>query len=453
MATILETKQALSDIRNELRKEQQRGVELARNPDATLEEVTAQSALLDTLQTREALLMRDLERQESEGRNRAENGMQDRKPGSSFGCMGEFLKSVRDACTSGTSVDRRLFRVADTATGANEGTGADGGYLVPPEYADGIIDLVRGESVLYPQARKVPISGNRLIEMYLAESSRKDPSSGSRHGGVLAYWKGEADQYDAVKAQFGERTTNLQKLTAYCPVTEELLEDYPAMEATINDLVGREFAFKADDAMLNGTGNLMPLGILATNSGTPAQNNGALVTIDKESGQTAKTLMIENIIKMYNALIAQNRSNAAWYINQDLEILLMQLTMPTGSIKSTGNSAVEKIVGQSGAPVYLPAGAYGNAEARLFNLPVRPIEQYGALGEKGDIVLMDASQYLWIERTGITRQSSMHVRFDYDETVFKFTWRAGGRPDWMNKIEAYKGTTARSPYVCLAERA
>lgn len=453
MATILETKQALSDIRNELRKEQQRGVDLARNPDATLDEVTAQSALLDTLQAREALLMRDLERQESEGRNRAENGMQDRKPGSSFGCMGEFLKSVRDACTPGTSADRRLFRVADTATGANEGTGADGGYLVPPEYADGIIDLVRGESVLYPQARKVPISGNRLIEMYLAESSRKDPSSGSRHGGVLAYWKGEADQYDAVKAQFGERTTNLQKLTAYCPVTEELLEDYPAMEATINDLVGREFAFKADDAMLNGTGNLMPLGILATNSGTPAQNNGALVTIDKESGQTAKTLMFENIIKMYNALIAQNRSNAAWYINQDLEILLMQLTMPTGSIKSTGDSAVEKIVGQSGAPVYLPAGAYGNAEARLFNLPVRPIEQCGALGEKGDIVLMDASQYLWIERTGITRQSSMHVRFDYDETVFKFTWRAGGRPDWMNKIEAYKGTTARSPYVCLAERA
>lgn len=95
MATILETKQALSDIRNELRKEQQHGVELARNPDATLEEITAQSALLDTLQAREALLMRDLERQESEGRNRAEKGMQDRKPGSSFGCMGEFLKSVR----------------------------------------------------------------------------------------------------------------------------------------------------------------------------------------------------------------------------------------------------------------------------------------------------------------------------------------------------------------------
>ncbi|MEG2702026.1 MAG: phage major capsid protein, partial [Clostridia bacterium] len=90
----------------------------------------------------------------------------------------------------------------------------------PPEYADGIIDLVEGESVLFPQARRVQIAGNRLIEMYLNETDRKDPVTGSRHGGILAYWKGEAAQYEAVKAAFGERTTNLHKLTAYCPVTE-----------------------------------------------------------------------------------------------------------------------------------------------------------------------------------------------------------------------------------------
>ena len=40
-----------------------------------------------------------------------------------------------------------------------------------------------------------------------------------------------------------------------------------------------------------------------------------------------------------------------------------------------------------------------------------------------------------------------------DETVFKFTWRVGGRPDWMSSIEAYKGSTKRSPYVALAARA
>lgn len=47
----------------------------------------------------------------------------------------------------------------------------------------------------------------------------------------------------------------------------------------------------------------------------------------------------------------------------------------------------------------------------------------------------------------------MHIRFDYDETVFKFSWRVGGRPDWDSTITPYKGTTARSPYVALATRA
>ena len=65
---------------------------------------------------------------------------------------------------------------------------------------------------------------------------------------------------------------------------------------------------------------------------------------------------------------------------------------------------------------------------------------------------MDATQYLVVERRGVTRQSSMHIRFDYDETVFKFSWRLGGRPDWGSAITPYKGTTARSPYVALATR-
>lgn len=453
MATILENKQALADIRNEYQKETKAAHELLNKKDVTLEEITAKSDQLDLLEAKAVLIQKDLDRQEGEGEARAKAGARDVKKPGAFSCFGDFMNAVHKADAPGGARDSRLSNIMDAATGANEGTAADGGYLVPPEYADGIIDLVESESVLYPQARKVQISGNTLVEMYLNESSRKDPATGSRNGGILAYWKGEAAQYEAVKASFGERRTSLNKLTAYCPVTEELLEDYPAMEGVLNDLAGREFAFKADDAMLSGTGNGMPLGILATNAGNAAQNNAALVTIAKESGQAAHTVVVENIYKMWNALIAQKRANAAWYINQDLELILMQMLMTTGTVSSTGAGAVEAITGKIGVPIYTPPGAYGNAEARLLNIPVKPIEHCNALGEKGDIVLMDASQYLFIERSGITKQSSMHVRFDYDETVFKFTWRLGGRPDWMNAITAYKGNSARSPYVCLANRA
>ncbi len=440
MASILELKQNLQDVQNELKEAERKGVELAQNKTTQLGDLQAASDKIDELQIREALLKQDLERQENEGKPK--EPPKAKAPKSAFKSFGEFVKTVHDV-TVNRSRDDRLF--SDAATGANEGTDADGGYLVPPEYADGVLDLVKEESVLYPQARKVQIKGNRLIENIINETSRVDPSTGSRHGGILAYWKAEAAQYTAVKAAITERTTNVEKLTAYCPVTEELLEDAPAIEGMINNLVGREFAFKADDMIINGTGSTnIPLGVLA---------GAGLVTIAKESGQAAGTIVFENILKMRNALIAQCRKNAKWYINQDVETELIKLLMPTSKIESTGDSAVEAIAGSGGMPIYAWPGQYGNPDGLLFGIPVKPIEQCQALGTKGDIILMDATQYLVVERRGVTRQSSMHIRFDYDETVFKFSWRLGGRPDWGSAITPYKGTTARSPYVALATRA
>lgn len=444
MASIIELKQTLQDVQNELKNAVIKGGELANNKTTQLEDMQKQSALIEDLQIREALLKQDMERMENEGRPAQ---VKDTKKSSGFKSFGEFAQAVRNASINGGYArDERLAAFKDAATGQNETTSADGGYLVPPEYAEGVLDLVKTESVLYPQARKVTITSNRLIENYINETSRVDPSTGSRHGGILAYWKAEAAQYAAVKAAIGERTTNVEKLTAYVPVTEELLEDAPAIESMINDLVAKEFAFKVDDMIINGGGTSnVPLGILA---------GGGLVTVAKESGQAAATINIDNILKMRNSLIAQCRPGAKWYVNQDVEMALMKLALPNGFIASNGGSAVEEISGTFGTNIYTWPGQYGNAEGMMFGMPVKPIEQCAALGTKGDIILADMTQYLIVEKAaGITRQVSMHIRFDYDESVFKFSWRLGGRPDWGSAITPYKGSTARSPYVALATRA
>ena len=60
---------------------------------------------------------------------------------------------------------------------------------------------------------------------------------------------------------------------------------------------------------------------------------------------------------------------------------------------------------------------------------------------------------LLIERTGITKQVSMHVYFDTDQMCYKFSWRVGGRPDWSSAITGNNSTITRSPYVTLAARA
>lgn len=85
--------------------------------------------------------------------------------------------------------------------------------------------------------------------------------------------------------------------------------------------------------------------------------------------------------------------------------------------------------------------------------PVLPMEQAGALGTTGDILLIDPSQYDWIEKGNLRSETSIHVLFDTDQTCFRFTLRASGTPTWDTPVTAYKGETARSPYVALAPRA
>lgn len=433
---IIQMKQAIKDIRTELAAEIDKGMEMAKNRATTLESIKAQSAKVDDLQIREALLVQALNTAEGK-----ENPLQSKKLGQNggFRSLGEFASAVHNACTLNGTVDSRLVR--NDASGANETTGADGGYLVPPDYAAGVIDLIQEQSILLPQARRVTIAGNRLIEAYLVESKRDD---GHRHGGVLAYWKGEAQQYKASKPTFGERMTQLDKLTAICPVTEELLMDEPAIESTLDTKVAQEFAWKADAAIFGGSGSgSMPLGMVMPTT------NAALVTVDKESGQAAGTVNVQNILKMWNRMPAQCRANAKWYINQDLELQLMQLMMGTDTVATSDSGVTVSF----GGPLWLPAGAYGNENGKLLGRDVIPLEQAAAVGAVGDIAFLDATQYLIVERAGINKQTSMHMYFDTDEVAFKFSWRVGGRPDWMTAITGANSTIARSPYVALAARA
>lgn len=171
--------------------------------------------------------------------------------------------------------------------------------------------------------------------------------------------------------------------------------------------------------------------------------------MDKESGQAAGTVNVQNILKMWNRMPAQCRANAKWYINQDLELQLMQLMMGTDTVATSDSGVTVSF----GGPLWLPAGAYGNENGKLLGRDVIPLEQAAAVGAVGDIAFLDATQYLIVERAGINKQTSMHMYFDTDEVAFKFSWRVGGRPDWMTAITGANSTIARSPYVALAARA
>lgn len=191
-----------------------------------------------------------------------------------------------------------------------------------------------------------------------------------------------------------------------------------------------EFEFKLVDAIINGTGAGQPLGIL---------NSGCMVSITKESGQSADTIVYENVLKMWSRLMASSRPNSVWLINQDCEVQLNQMSLA---------------VGTGGIPVYVNGGAQNQPYSTLFGRPVIALEQIPTLGDTGDIILADLSKYVAIDKGGIKNDVSMHVRYIYDESVFRSVYRFDGQPLLASAITPFSGSSnTLSHFVKLNERA
>ncbi len=341
-----------------------------------------------------------------------------------FRTLGEQMSAVVRAGMPGGHIDPRLY---NAATGLNETSPSDGGFLVQTDFSSELLQEVYATGLLAPRCRRISISGNSngIKINGVDETSR----ASTRSGGIVGYWKDEAAQKTASKPKFRQIELTLHKLIGLCYATDELLADAAALEGFIRQAFAAEFGFLLDDAIIRGTGAGQPLGIL---------NAGCLVTVTKEAGQGADTIVWENVVKMYARLFAGSRANSIWLINQAAESQLMQMAMS---------------VGTGGVPVYLPAGGASQSPyATLFGRPVIAIEQCSALGDVGDIIFGDFNGYILAEKGGIESAMSIHVKFDYDESVFRFVMRVDGQPVRASSLTPYKGSDALSHFVALAAR-
>lgn len=347
------------------------------------------------------------------------------RPKDRFRSFGEQLSAVIRASTPGGSADPRLF---NAASGLGESVNSDGGFLVQTDFSATILQNMWENAAIPSRLRRITVSGNSngMTINGLDETSRAD---GSRAGGIQSYWTGEAVEKTGSKPKFRQIELKLNKLTGLCYATDELLEDASALESVITDGFNKEFDFKITDSVLNGTGVGQPLGVL---------NSGCLTTVAKESGQANDTIVYENIVNMWSRIMASSRANSVWLINQDCEPQLHMMSLA---------------VGTGGVPVYMPAGGASQLPySTLYGRPVLPIEQCSTLGDLGDIILADFSNYIFIDKGGLKKDVSIHVRFVYDESVFRFVYRCDGQPVLASEITPYKGTNTLSHFVTLAAR-
>lgn len=341
-------------------------------------------------------------------------------PMGGFHSYGEFAGCVMQANLGNGTDDRLIIGAAAPTTYGNESSGADGGFLVPTEFQNNIRTHSLTPEAFMPLTDNTPINGNSMV-------FPRDETTPWGTNGVRAYWEGEAAVATQTKPVIGTDTLRLRKLMALVPVTDELLSDSSALSSFLTKKTGESILWKTNDALLNGTGAGMPLGI---------RNSSALVTVPKESGQGADTVLAQNIVNMYARMPAASMLRSVWIVNNDVLPQIMLLTL-------------------ANQPIYLPPnGLAGAPLGTLLGRPIMISQSSQTLGDAGDIMFVDWNQYNTVSKAGgVEYATSIHLFFDAGATAFRATYRVDGQPWLKGPIVPANGVSNLSPFIDLAVRA
>lgn len=354
-------------------------------------------------------------------------------PKAGFKFFSEFAMAVKSAEVSkGRNIDKRLdaLEIKSAGDGLIERDAEYGGYLIPEEFRNQLLEVAIGRSNIMALAMAIPMATNVVNIPYIAGLDR---SSGTLHGGIQFKWLDEAGQKTETKPEFGKIQLRLKKCAGLAYATDEILEDSPvSLEAILTRMFSDALAWQMDNVFINGSGAGKPIGVL---------NAPCLVSVAKETEQSADTILYENIINMYSRM--WNKTDAIWMANDDT---FRQL------------AAMSLAVGTSGSPVWLPAGGVsGKPYDTLMGKPLVFTEHCQTLGDKGDILFADWTQYLVGQRAGagagMKFASSIHLKFDYDQVAFRFVFRIDGQPWWPSALKGRYSAVTLSPFVTLDERA
>ena len=302
---------------------------------------------------------------------------------------------------------------------------ADGGFLVPEYLRAELLRVALETSIVRARARVIPMATETLPFPAIDDTSH----ASNVYGGLTAYWTEESGQLTESQATFKRIKLEAKKLTAYAEVPNELFSaSIISFEALVNQIYPEALAWFEDVAFTRGTGVGEPLGFLNANSA---------VSVTKEAGQVANTIVWENIVKMYSRMLPTSLGRAVWIAHIDTfpELATMALAVGTG-----------------GGPIWLNNGVEG-PPMTILGRPVIFTEKAETVGTAGDINFVDLGYYLIGDRQMMQAETSPHYKFQNDQTAIRFIQRLDGRPWVESALTPHKGSNTLTPFVKIAVRA
>ena len=228
-----------------------------------------------------------------------------------------------------------------------EGVDADGGYLVPEEYDNRLIDVLTEENIMRSLGHTITTSGEHKINI----AATKPAAAWIEEGGALQF----------SDATFSQILLDAHKLHVAIKVTEELLYDNAfGLENYIINQFGKALANAEEDAFLNGDGSGKPTGLFAaTGGGTVA-------------GTLSAAIKSDDMLDLAYALKRPYRKNASFIMNDKTLAQLRKLKDNNGAYiwqPSYQTGEPDKVLGYAvHTSAYAPENAIAFGDYSYYNI-------------------------------------------------------------------------------------
>jgi HK97 family phage major capsid protein len=304
-----------------------------------------------------------------------------------------------------------------------EGVPSSGGFSVPdPLAAQWLDDSIEGE-IIRPRATVWPMeSATRKVPGWDAA----DQTGGTLFGGFAMEFLAEEGTGNKQTGKLRVIQLSAKKGAIFVDISNELREDGQGFEAQLDRAMRTSIGYGMDQYFIGGVGAGQPLGI---------RNDPAKITVTKETGQKADTIVWENLTKMFARMYPAGRQRAIFLANDTIIPQALSLSIAVG----TGGS-------------WIPAMTESNGQFSILGRPVVFTSHLPTLGDADDIMFVDLSQYAIGIRRGLQLEKSNIPGWTKDLMSYRALLRFDGMGTWNAPITPRNGQTL-SWCVGLGERA
>jgi HK97 family phage major capsid protein len=303
--------------------------------------------------------------------------------------LGDFVHAVaknpNDKRLKGREAEERI---------QSQGTGLEGGFLVPDIFASTLLTVSPDEAIVRPRAQTFGgASSTGFGELHIPALQY---SGNNMYAGAVVQWIGEGQPKPETDIEFKRITLHPYEVAAHVQVTDRLLRNASMIEQVVSTQLRGALIAAEENAFLNGAGGVQPTGIIGHAATIGVARAGAAAVVYQD---------------LADMLAVFWGKRGVWITGRDMLPQLMDLQDPNNNY------------------VWQPNARDGNP-GTIFGMPVLFSDDSPALGLDGDVVLADLSNYLIGDGGGVAIAASSDFLFTSNMTVIK-AWKLVDGSPWL----------------------